>query len=176
MSPKSIIKGLGKVQTGVVNTLAGLACAFALAVFLIIIYDVTIRTIGITPPPWASVFAEYSLLFFAMAAAPYLVRNRGHVFVEAFTSKLPGPLRRRLEQVVYIACIGVCLMFAFVALFISWEAYGRGDLDMRAISVPLWVQTAPLPFGFFLMAIEFARFLFGPESMYSRGDSPPEEV
>lgn len=88
MSLKSTITVLGKVEIGVVNALAGLAAAL----FLIIIYDVTIRTIGLPPPPWASVFAEYSLLFFAMAAAPYLVRNKGHVFVEAVTSKLPGPL------------------------------------------------------------------------------------
>ncbi len=176
MSLKSTIAGLGKVQTGVVNTLAGLACALAAALFLIIIYDVTIRTVGLTPPPWAGVLAEYSLLFFAMAAAPYLVRNKGHVFVEAITSKLPGPLRRWLEKVVYIACIGLCLIFAYVALTISWDAYVRSELDMRAINVPLWVQTAPLPFGFFLMAIEFARYLFGPRSMYSSGDSRPEKV
>lgn len=176
MSLKSTITVLGKVEIGVVNALAGLACALAAALFLIIIYDVTIRTIGLPPPPWASVFAEYSLLFFAMAAAPYLVRNKGHVFVEAVTSKLPGPLRRGLEKVVYIACIGLCLIFTFVAITISLEAYVRDELDMRAIDVPLWVQTAPLPVGFFLMAIEFARYLFGPRSMYSSGDSRPEKV
>ena len=157
---------LARIQTGLVNGMAGLACALAAEIFLVIIYDVTVRTIGFPSPVWTSFVAQYSLLFFSMAAAPYLVRIRGHVFVEVLTSTFPDGVRLILGKAVYLVCIAVCLIFAFVALDISIAAYVNNEIDIRSMDVPMWVQTAPLPFGFGLMAVEFGRFLFTSRSMY----------
>ena len=72
-------KGLDKVVTA----LAYLASAFIPCIFTMIVIDVSIRTIGITPPLFTSSIVEYGLLYIAMFSAPWLVRQKGHVAIEA---------------------------------------------------------------------------------------------
>ena len=43
--------------------------------------------------------------------------------------------------------------------------YIRGFEDIRSFPMPGWIVTAPVPLAFSLLAIEFARFLFGSDSM-----------
>ena len=64
-----------------IGALAGLTCALLGLVFLAIVYDVLVRTLGFQPPYWVSAFTEYALLFMTMLAAPWLVRRKAHVFV-----------------------------------------------------------------------------------------------
>ena len=162
---------LGKLQLAAVRGLAGLSCALLAMLFCIIIYDVTVRTMGFGSPVWTSVLAAYSLLYIAMSAAPYLVRHSGHVFVEVLTSKLPEAVARPLEKLVYLACLALCITFAWLGGDIAYQTWLRGDEDLRSIAVPLWLQTAPLPVGFGLMAIEFLRYLIGRDSMYRNAGS-----
>ena len=43
----------------------------------------------------------------------------------------------------------------------------RTDYDVRAFFVPKWILTIAFPISFGLMAVEFARFLFGQEILHS---------
>ena len=67
----------------VTTALAYFACAIVTCMFVMIVTDVTIRTLGFTPPSFTLSVVEYALLYFAMCCAPYLVRHRGHVTIEA---------------------------------------------------------------------------------------------
>jgi len=42
--------------------------------------------------------------------------------------------------------------------------------------MPGWIVTAPVPLAFFLLATEFARFLFGPESMWAEDQAGAEGI
>ena len=46
----------------------------------------------------------------------------------------------------------------------------RGDFDTRAYYFPRWLLTIAFPLSFGMMAIEFARFVFGDDLMHS-GDA-----
>lgn len=156
-----------KAYDAVIVGLAVLAGAMVAAVFLAIIYDVSLRTGGFQPPFWTSALTEYALLYMTMIAAPWLVRVRGHVFVESATLQLGAPTRRVIEIVVYIICIVVCLILAYYAANQGLDVASRGELDIRSIIAPRWVLFVPLTIGFFLSAIEFLRFLVGSNSMYA---------
>ncbi len=54
-------------------------------IFVLIVTDVGIRSIGWQPWLLSSVLVEYGLLWFAMLAAPSLVHAKGHVFIGAIT-------------------------------------------------------------------------------------------
>jgi C4-dicarboxylate transporter DctQ subunit len=140
-------------------------------VFLLIVTDVLIRTVGLNPWLVSSVLVEYGLLWFTMLAAPWLARHKAHVFIDALTQLLRPSAKYILEKFVYLSCVIVSLVVCYYSLRLLITAIDEGQLDTRAIDAPLWTLYAPIPLCFLLVAIEFLRFLLGYDTMYgSRSD------
>ena len=78
--------------------LAGLAGAMIAGVCLLIVYDVVARNLGLQPPRSTVALTEYALLYFTMAAAPYLVRVKGHIVVEVVYQRLGGKVQKHTRQ------------------------------------------------------------------------------
>ena len=135
-------------------------------IFAAVVADVTIRALGFNPPAWTVPVSEYLLLYFTMAAAPWLVRKRGHVYVEILASQLPDRLRFLYGKIVALACCAASV----VATWYGWTLFSgglvSGELDMRAIDIPGWVIYVPLPIGFALIAIEFLGIAIGATALY----------
>lgn len=161
------MRALDRLLERVTTALAVVACAIVACIFSMIVIDVSIRTMGFTPPSFTLAVVEYSLLYFAMSAAPYLVRHRGHVTIEALVTVLPAPLRRALAKLVYAVCMAVALLFAYYSGELFVEAFVSQELDLRGIDMPYWTLFLPMPFCFVLVALEFLRYLVGAASMYS---------
>lgn len=148
--------------------LAGVVIGLAL---VLIAVDVAIRTTGFKPPAFTSAAVEYALLYFTMLAAPWLVRKKGHVSVDALVSRLGGLARKIVEKLVYLICIVVSLVFAWYAARLLLGAIESGQFDERAVDIPTWLLYLPMPFGFALVAVEFGRYLLGFDTFYlSRGE------
>jgi len=161
------VGALKRIYNGVIVGLAISAGAMMAAVFLMIVLDVVMRTSGLQPPLFVSALSEYSLLYMTMFAAPWVVRIKGHVYVESLTSNLSARVRLVIERGVLILCICVCLVLAYYAATTGIEIAGRGEDDVRSIVIPRWVLFVPLPVGFTLCAAEFFRFLLGYDRMLS---------
>ena len=154
-----------------ITLLKMLSGAVIFTVFLLIVSDVLIRTVGLKPWLYSSVLAEYGLLWFTMLAAPWLARNKAHVFIDAITQLLPPAAQRVLAKIVYLICVVMSLVVAYYSLSLLITAIAEGQIDTRAVDMPLWTLYAPIPLCFLLVAIEFLRFLLGFDSMYgSRSD------
>ena len=143
--------------------IAGATIAFA---FLLIIVDVGIRTVGLRPPAFTSAAVEYILLYFTLLSAPYLVRQKSHVYIDALTMRLPGRVKWGVEKLVYSICILTSLVFAYIGFDLFIDAVLDGRSEERSIDVPLWIGYAALAPVFFLVAVEFGRFLIGRDSLY----------
>jgi TRAP-type C4-dicarboxylate transport system permease small subunit len=143
------------------------ACVIVTTIFTMIVIDVSIRSLGFTPPSFTLAVVEYGLLYFAMFSAPYLVRHRGHVAIEALVSTLPDAIRTALAKIVYVVCIAVSLLFAYYSLILEIEALESGQVDVRGIDMPYWILFLPMALCFVLVALEFLRYLIGPYSYYS---------
>jgi hypothetical protein len=48
-----------------------------------------------------------------------------------------------------------------------FEAFESQEQDLRGIDMPYWTLFFPMPIAFFLIALEFLRYLIGPVSYYS---------
>jgi TRAP-type C4-dicarboxylate transport system permease small subunit len=106
-----------------------------------------------------------------MLAAPWLARNKAHVFIDAITQLLPAAVQQVLAKLVYLTCVVFSLVVFYYSLRLVIDAIADDQIDVRAVDVPLWVLLAPIPLCFLLVAIEFLRFLLGFDSMYgSRTD------
>ena len=149
--------------------LAAIAGVMLAGVFVMIVYDVTVRTLGHQPPAHTSALSEYAMLYMTLLAAPWVLRNKGHVFVEFLAGSLPERVRRVLRRGIYVLCIAVCLGMAYYGMIAVLDYWQRGELDIKSIEIAKWAFYAPLPVGFSLCAVEFARFLFGVDDMYDRG-------
>lgn len=156
-------KALGSVE----KALAWFACALVPCMFTLIVVDVSIRTLGYRPPLFTSSVVEYGLLYMAVTAAPWLVRERGHVAIEALISVLPDIIRRPLAKFVYLVCAAVSFLFAYLCWGIFADYWVGGELDVRGVDMPYWSQFLPLPLCYALVGLEFCMFLAGLRSYYS---------
>jgi TRAP-type C4-dicarboxylate transport system permease small subunit len=157
---------LAAVYNALVLALAVAAGAIIAAMCLLIVVDVTIRSLGVRPPSFTIAVVEYSLLYITMFAAPYLVRHKNHVFIDALVSRLPVPLAAIIARIIYLIAIAAALVVAYFSGQLLFEAIASGLYEERGIDIPLWTLYLPMPLGFVLVAIEFARYLFGFDSMY----------
>ncbi len=151
----------------VVGALVWIACALIPCIFTMIVIDVSIRTIGLTPPLFTSSVVEYALLYVAMCSAPWLVRQKGHVAIEAVVSLLPPAIREPLAKAVYLVCAVLSAYFAYLSVELFVEAIETGNLDVRGIDMPYWLQFLPMPFGYGLVSLEFLMLLAGLRHYYT---------
>ncbi|TDE37944.1 TRAP transporter small permease [Antarcticimicrobium sediminis] len=144
----------------------GLAVSGALSLLLttlMIVVDVVLRNTGYHPLQSSSALSEYAMLFSTMAAAPWLVRENGHVAITAFVSMMPSRLRFANGMVTQALAVAVLALLSWRAAVIGLEKAANGTMDMRSITLPAWVLYAMLAVGLGLMAMEFLRLLLRRE-------------
>lgn len=153
--------------------LAGLAGAMIAGVCLLIVYDVIARNLGLQPPRSTVALTEYALLYFTMAAAPYLVRVKGHIVVEVVYQRLGSGVQKYFDKAILIFCAAVSFIIGTLALMLLLESLGSGEIEIRSLDMPRWLLFAPLAAGFFLVALEFIRLLVNRDSIFR---SPAEQT
>jgi TRAP-type C4-dicarboxylate transport system permease small subunit len=169
-----------KAVTGAYNVLivglAVVAGAAIAAAFVVIVVDVGIRAAGWRPPAFTSAVVEYILLYFTLFAAPWLVRRKAHVYVDAVVSRLPGGARWSAEKLAYLVCIATCLTFSYIGFGLTVDAIRAGGFEERSVDVPLWINYAPMAPSFLLVALEFGRYLVGVDTMYVDRTRAPDSL
>ncbi len=158
---------LTRIYTGFLYACAFIAGATLVWLMVSTILSVLMRNLGIQPFAWLFTSAEYGLLYMTMLGAPWLVREKGHVHIELVTAALPDGLRRIVSRTVALACVAVCAILAWYGGELVAKNIARADIDVRAYYFPRWLLTITFPLSFGLMAIEFARFVFGEDLMHS---------
>ena len=170
------MRAVYKVYNGLIVGLAILAGLMLAVIFVGIILDVSIRTVGFNALQWYSAVAEYCLLFSTMLGAPWLVRRKGHVVVESLTLAMPPRVRMFMAKLAYLVCIVLSLLFVYYGLVEMIEAIGSRELDLRSIDMPKWILYVPFPLGFSLVAVEFLRYLLGFDTYYSNAVGASESL
>ena len=161
------MEAFDKAVGQIVTALAYLAGAVIPCMFTMIVIDVSMRTLGVTPPLFTSSVVEYALLYVAMFSAPWLVREKGHVAIEALLTISPPFVRRVLAFVVYFTCSFAGFLFAWFSWQLFLDAAESGQLDIRGVDMPYWAQFLPMFIGFALVGVEFLFYLLGRRHYYS---------
>lgn len=148
-------------------TMAFIAAITLVWLMVSVVTSVVMRNLGFQPFAWLFTSAEYGILYMTMLGAPWLVREKGHVHIELVTAALPSAVRRVVSRLVALACVAVSLTLAWYGLELFLTNIERNDFDVRAYYYPRWLLTITFPIAFSVMAIEFARFVFGADLMHS---------
>lgn len=145
------------------------------AVFAIIAlattWDVLERSLAGQTVKGLADLVEYALFVATFLAAPWLLRQNGHVRVDFLVIALParlGNLVRRLGDAVGLA---VCLVLFVYAVRVTWGSWANGNIVMKTIVFPEWWLYAVIVISMMLLALEFVRRLvLGPGA--SAGPAP----
>ncbi len=166
--PKTtLMRIITRIYDGLLTLMALIAAATLVWLMVSVVVSVVMRNLGMQPFAWLFSSAEYGRFYRTMLGAPWLVREKGHVHIELVTAALPPPLRRVVSRAVAVGCVIVSLVLAYYGLELFLTNVERNDFDVRAYFYPRWMLTITFPIAFTFMAIEFARFVFGPELMHS---------
>jgi len=148
----------------VLDGLALIAAAIIPLMFVAIVYDVTTRNLRVFQIAWVVAVSEYALLWVTALGAPWLLREKGHVSMEAFRALLPATVNRLVERVVAALCLAACTVVTVAAVPVLIQNIGISDI--RADFLQRWMLFLPVVIGFALCGVQFARFLLTGTSMY----------
>lgn len=163
-----MVSGLVKTYNYLLHGMVVCAGITIFTAVILIIIDVLMRIAGLDPLLFILTTVEYILLWFTMLAAPYLLRIKAHVFIDAVTQFFPPFIKRVVAKCVYLACIVASSIYCYHLIILLAQAIESGEIDMRSFEIPMWILFAPMPLCFFMCAIEFGRYLIGIDDMYDQ--------
>jgi len=158
------VKHLAKAYDAVIFGMAALAAFLMAAMMVVICIDVLLRNLGYQSSAHFFTFTEYALLMVPCMGAPWLVREKGHIYVEILLMTFGERARARMTTAIGLVCIALCLVLAWYGFDITWQNFVQNEKDVRSLDMPRWMVVMWIPVGFFLMGVEFARHLWRREN------------
>jgi TRAP-type C4-dicarboxylate transport system permease small subunit len=146
--------------------MALVAGVLMVAMMAMIVADVVLRNLGYQSSAHFFTFTEYFLLLIPLLGAPWLVREKGHIYIELLIGTLGAAARRRLLRVILALSLAVCLVLAWYAGAITVQNFVQGEKDVRSFDMPRWMLMLSMPLSFGMMALELLRLLARGESPY----------
>jgi TRAP-type C4-dicarboxylate transport system permease small subunit len=146
----------------VIDAFALVATVILAALVVCVSVEVVMRYLLGQPTRWVNEFSEYSLLWIAFLAGPWVLREEAHVKVEMLTDALSPEWRHKFHVVTSIVGALICALFCWVSMAYVLEVYGTGEFLFRAVQLPKWAVMAIMPPGLLLLAIQFMRRALRP--------------
>ena len=131
-----------------------------------IVADVALRNLGYQSSAHFFTFTEYFLLLIPLLGAPWLVREKGHIYIELLIGALPSSRRQALMRVIVVLSLTVCAVLAWYGGAITLQNFAQNEKDVRSFDMPRWILMLSMPLGFGTMALEFLRLLLRRETPY----------
>ena len=136
------------------------------AMMAMIVADVVLRNLGYQSSSHFFTFTEYFLLLIPLLGAPWLVREKGHIYIELLVGALGPRARRRMLWAILALSLAVCLVLAWYGGVITLQNFVQNEKDVRSFDMPRWMLMLAMPLSFGMMALEFLRLLVRRESPY----------
>ncbi len=136
------------------------------AMMAMIVADVVLRNLGYQSSSHFFTFTEYFLLLIPLLGAPWLVREKGHIYIELLIGALAPGARRRVLWVILGLSLAVCLVLAWYGGAITLQNFAQNEKDVRSFDMPRWMLMLAMPLSFGMMALEFLRLVVRRESPY----------
>ena len=139
-----------------VNRLLARTAGWLLVALLVLICaNVFMRYVMNNPINWVDQITGYFLVYFTFLGAPWVLANRGHVAIEVIFDHMPP--RARLLFGCVLDGIGslYCLFFTYLGALECFKLVRRESAFADVIEVPqVWIYWV-IPFGSFLLALQF---------------------
>jgi len=148
-----------RVYDALLFGMAWCAAALIVAMMVVITIDVVVRNLGYQSSAHFFTFTEYALLIVPCLGAPWLVREKGHIYVEILLMQFGPRGRRYFSTGIALGCIAVCLVIAWYGFEVTISDFLQNEKDVRSLDMPRWMVVGFIPLSFAMMGIEFLRFV-----------------
>src|SRR5205085_4464293 len=108
-----IKKLVTRIYDALLDGMAWIAAFLIAAMMVIITLDVVLRNLGYQSSAHFFSFTEYALLAVPCLGAPWLVREKGHIYVEMFLMALAPAPRAIAVRAIGVLCVVVCVVLAW---------------------------------------------------------------
>lgn len=163
-----MLRAIDRAYSAFLRGMLGLAAIYLGMMMVIIVYYTLFRAFGIDYWTYSEISIEFGFIYCLMLGAPWLVRERGHVYIEIVTAAVPDGVRHILSRLVCVFCFLICLALAWYGGALAWADYSFNEIDVRGShDIPRWIVTVSLPVGFGLMSLEFLRYVFSKETFHT---------
>ena len=132
-----------------------LAALSILAATLIIVEQVVVRYVFLTPTIWQVETAVYLLIAATFLGAPYGLKENAHINIDMFIINFSAGARRRLDIVTSAIAMLFCFFLAYRGGVMWWEAFEGNWRSSSLLSVPLVYPYALIPVGMFLTGLQY---------------------
>jgi len=163
------IQRIDKAWGGVLWLLMAVTAVYIGFIMVAIVYQTVFRTMGWDYTPYAFTFIEYGFVYCLFTGSPFLIRHRGHIYIELLTAAIPERPRIILSRAIVLVCALTCLIWVWYSgkLFLEhWDDALAFDELRAQLGMRSWIGSIPFPIGFLLMAIEFLRLAVTKETMH----------
>lgn len=165
----NVIRTIGRWYARLLRAMLWLAAVYVGLMMVAIVYYTSMRSLGIAYSDYTFTFIEFGFIYVLMLGGPWLVRDRGHVYIEIVTAAVSNRARSALSRLVAFLCFLICLTLAWYTGVQTYNEMVGGVFDeLRADqSIPRWIVIGAMPIGFGLMAIEFLRYVVVKETFHT---------
>ena len=84
---------LDRLWTRLIWLLMAVAAAYVGMIMALIVYVTVFRASGWAYTPYALIAIEYGFVYILFLGSPWLIRTRGHIYIEILTALVPGGVR-----------------------------------------------------------------------------------
>ncbi len=152
---RTLLQWLLAAYAGLIRGMAVLGALILVGMSLWITYDVLARYVFVSPTIWAGDLSEYGLLGATFLAAPWVLRQEGHVRIEIFVERLSRQHRRMIGVAVSLVGAVVCIVFAWQTAVTTVDFFSRDLMEARIWRIPQWIPYSVIPLGSAFLAVEF---------------------
>ncbi|MEJ2723117.1 MAG: TRAP transporter small permease [Deltaproteobacteria bacterium] len=156
-----VSKKAAAVLDRIMDLLAGAAGVLLILIMLLVSYLVVMRYSLGRPPGWVVEICQYMIVALTFLAAPWLLREGGHVRVDIVLAFLSAKTNTILSLITSIAGILISLILALYGALSTWQHFTQGITVIEILRIPKAPLLSLIPIGFFLLSMQFLRQAYG---------------
>ena len=149
-----VINFLNGIDRIFAKVLTALLIIILLTMVGFVVTQVILRNIFYSGIFWADVAARNMVLWIAFLGAMLATRNRQHIAIDVITRIIPKRPRNMVRILLDMLSCVVAMLLAKAALAFVLEERAMGT--ELFIGIPTWVAQVVIPFGFAMIALEYA--------------------
>lgn len=139
----------------IAQVLAILAGILLCAMAALLCVDVAVRYLQVINIAWIGDVAAVSLYLVTFLAAPWVLREGGHIAIDSVVQGLSARLRRAVQRLVNLAGALISAVICFYAIRVLIASYAAGTQVFKMLIYPQWWLFTVPPVTFGLMTLIF---------------------
>ena len=134
----------------------GIIAAILLVIAVVVVCQmVFVRFVLNLSTSWQTEFVSYALIASTFIGSPYVLLNRGHVFVELVPMMLGDKSRFYLALFAYSAAALFCITMAYLSIEFWYESWTENWSSDTVWEPKLWKAYISMPIGFTAISMQY---------------------